>query len=72
MQYFIKDYFLLLSFNNISNQNCLDKPGFINVNRLNHSSPMNSAVTKKLKRLPQLLALGPQIPLKLEWHHFPP
>ena len=83
--YFIKDYFLLLYptksyywkvfspiFNIIWEQNCLDKPMFINVNKLNHSSPMNNIVTKKIKHFLQLFALGLQITLKQKWHHFFP
>ena len=51
-------------FNNISEQNGLDKPVFNNVNRLNHSFSMNNTVTNKIKHFPQLFALGPQILLK--------
>ena len=57
---------------NISEQNCLDKTVFNNVNRLDHSSPISNTVTSKIKYFPQLLALGPQIPLKIKWHHIPP
>ena len=48
----------------ISEQNYLDKPGFNDVNRCNHSFPMNNTVTIKIKHVPQLLALTPQISLK--------
>ena len=55
---------------NFSEQNCLDKPVFNNVSRLNHSSPMNNTGTNKIKRFPQLFVLGPQISLKWRWHYF--
>ena len=35
-------------FNKILEQNCPDKPVFNNVNRLNHSSPMNNTITNKI------------------------
>ena len=44
----------LTIFNNISKENCLEKPGFNNVNRPNYSSPMNKTVTNKIKHFPQL------------------
>ena len=56
--------------NNVSEQNCLDKSVFSNVSRVNHSSPMNNTVTNKIKHIPQLFALGPQISLKQKWHFF--
>ena len=34
--------------NNISEENGTDKPALNNVNRLNHSSPMNNTVTNKI------------------------
>ena len=40
-------------FNNISEQNCLDKPVFVNVNGLNHSSRINKTVRNKIKDLCQ-------------------
>ena len=42
---------------------------FNNVNRLNHSSPMNNTLNK-IKDFPQLFALGLQIPITQKWHHF--
>ena len=33
------------------------------VNRLSHSSPMNSTVTNKIRHFPQLFVLGPQLAL---------
>ena len=50
--------------NKISERNCLDRPDFDNVNRLNHSSLMNNTVTNKIKHFPQLFVLGSQIPLQ--------
>ena len=49
---------------------CLFKPVSNNLNKLNHSSPMNNTVTNKIKHFTQLFALDPQIPLKRKWHHF--
>ena len=43
-----------LIFNNISEQNSLNKFVINNVNRLNHSSLMNNTVTNKIKHFPQL------------------
>ena len=43
-----------------------------NINRLHHSSTINNIVTNKIKHFPQLFALGPQISLKLTWHHLLP
>ena len=73
----MKDYFLPVHtvksfhwrvfspiFNKISKQYCLGKPVFNNVNRLNHSSPMNNTVNKKIKHFPHLFALGTEISLK--------
>ena len=31
---------------------------------------MNNIVTNKIKHLPKLFALRPQIALKLKWHYF--
>ena len=56
---FIGIYFYLSSIN--SEQ--------INVSRLNHYSPMNNAVTSKIKHFPQLFPLGPQIVLKQKCHY---
>ena len=50
--------------NNISQQNCLYKLVFNNVNRLNYSSSMNNTDTSKIKHFPKLSVSGPQIPLK--------
>ena len=61
---------LLPIYNNVSEQNYLDKPVFNNVSSLNHSSPMNNTAIKKNKHFPQLLALGPQIELKRNAHYF--
>ena len=47
-------------------QNCLDKPVFNNVNRLNHFSKINNTVAKKTKHFPQLFTLDPQVPIKLK------
>ena len=55
--------------NNFSEQNFLNKPVFNNVSRLNHSSPMNNTVIKKIKHFRQLFALGPQIALKWRWYY---
>ena len=44
----------LTIFNNISEQNYHDKPVCNNVNKLNHSSPMNNTATSKIKHFPQL------------------
>ena len=52
--------------------NCLDKPVLNNVSRLNHSSPMNKTGINKIKHFSQLFALGSQIPLKRNLHHFFP
>ena len=62
MLYFIKEYFLPLYptkyyyykvllpiFSNISEQNCIDKRVFNNVNRLKYSSPIRNTVTKNPK-----------------------
>ena len=40
------------------------------VNRLSHSSPMNSTVTNKIRHFPQLFVLGPQIALKARLYYF--
>ena len=61
---------LLRICNNFLEQNCLDKPVFNNVSRLNYSSLMKNAVTKKIKHFPQLLALDPQVALKPRWYFF--
>ena len=45
-------------------QNCIDKHVFKNRNRINHSSPMNNTVQRKIEHFPQLFALGTQIALK--------
>ena len=58
--------------NNISEQNCLDKPVFDIVNRLYHSSPMNNTLTNKIKHFLQLFALGQEISLKRKWYNFFP
>ena len=61
----IGKYFHLFSIthqnNKISDGNCLNKPTFNNLNRLNHSSKMNNNITIKIKHFFQLFALGPQI-----------
>ena len=49
---------------------CLFKPVSNNLNKLNHSSPMNNTVTNKIKHFTQLFTLDPQIPLKRKWHDF--
>ena len=80
--HFLKDYFLPLCptkyyyykvflpiFNNISEQNYLNKPMFNNVNRLNHSSLLNNTVPSKIKNFHRLFDLGPKMPLKLKCHH---
>ena len=54
--------------NNFLEQNWLDKPVFSNINRLNHSSPMNSTVTKKVKQFRQLFTLRSKIALIRKWH----
>ena len=59
----MKDYFL-------PSQNCINKPVYNNVNRPNHSSPMNNTVTSNIKNFPQLLTLDPQIFLKQKWQNF--
>ena len=56
--------------NNFSEQNCLDKSVLINGSRFNHTSLMNNIVAKKIRHLPQLFTLGPQITLKREWYYF--
>ena len=56
--------------NNFSLKNCLDRPVFNNVSRLNHSSPINNTEKNKTKHLPELYALGPQIALKQRLHYF--
>ena len=58
------------TFSNISEKNCLDNSVFNNLNRLDHSSPINNTVANKTKHLPQLFSLSQQILLKLKWHHF--
>ena len=50
---------LLSIYNNVSEQNYLDKPVFNNVSRFNHSSLMNDTATKKTKHFPQLFTLVP-------------
>ena len=50
--------------------NCLDKHLFDNVNRINHSPPMNNTVIKKIKHFSHLFALRQQIALKRKWHYF--
>ena len=50
--------------NSFLGQNYLDKTVFDNVNRVNHSSPMNNTLRNKTKHLPQLFALDPQIAIK--------
>ena len=47
----------------------LSKPVFNTISRRNHSFLINT-VTKKIKYLPQLLTLRPQIALKRRWHCF--
>ena len=47
-------------------QNCPDKLVFNDVNRLNHSSKINSTVSNKIKRFPQLFTVDPQTPIKLK------
>ena len=54
---------------NLSEQNCLDKPVFNYVSRLNHLSPMNNTVTNKIKHFPQLFPLGPQTASKQSWKY---
>ena len=59
----------LRTINKFSEQNCLNKPVFNNLSSLNHSSPMNSNVTSKIKHFTQLFALGLQLALKWKWHY---
>ena len=61
---------IFYTFSNISEKNCLDNSVFDNLNRLDHSSPINNTVANKTKHLPQLFSLSQQILLKLKWHHF--
>ena len=56
--------------NKFSDQNCLDKSVLINVSRFNHTSLMNNVVANKIRHLPQLPTLGPQIAFKREWYYF--
>ena len=65
-KYYCSKVFLSI-FNNISEQNCLDELGFNKVNRVNHSSTINNAVTNKIKHFRQSFTLDPQIPLTLKW-----
>ena len=52
--------------NSFSEQNCLDKSVLINGSRFNHTSLINNIAAKKIRHLPQLFTLGPQIALKRE------
>ena len=58
-------------YNNVSEQNYFDKPVFNSIRRLNHSSPMNNAVTNKTRHFFLRFALGPlKIDSKRNWHYF--
>ena len=50
--------------NNFPERNCLNKPFFNNISKINHFSPVNNTVTNKITHLPQLFTIGPKIALK--------
>ena len=55
---------------NFTEKNCLDKPVFNNVSRINNPSSMNSTFTNKIKHKTQLFTLGPQTALRWKRHYF--